>query len=339
MGTATGTRGAGGLAMYTVADAEFAMVLEDGRLVVWLKGVRYDAARLSRGLNFEGQGGPTPLAGGEAGDGDASWSRGGMASEWREVVAQGKWSLIAVTMEASADYGPAGLPRSASKAPADAGLNPLPPPAGAVVGDGHVIGAEEKRASALGASSAAAGAGQTSSGLRMSMYVDGRLQLGFTPVPELDEDASPLLVGGCNCTKTRSDGVESPTAWPDAAHEPFEGWMDSVRVWTRALVEEEVIRLARSAPADSDAPSPHLELPFPVQVLDVPSAPEGIQVVAPFSSLALTGLKSASPMEDSGGGEQGVIPCEHCVEVSLIQDPHRPCASGTSVASLCSSLW
>ena len=36
--------------MYTVADAELAMVLEEGHLVVWIKGVRYDAARAARQL-------------------------------------------------------------------------------------------------------------------------------------------------------------------------------------------------------------------------------------------------------------------------------------------------
>ena len=45
--TAAGTTGVGGKLMHTVADAELAMVVEDGRLVVWVKGVRYDAARAS----------------------------------------------------------------------------------------------------------------------------------------------------------------------------------------------------------------------------------------------------------------------------------------------------
>ena len=73
------------------------------------------------------------------------------------------------------------------------------------------------------------------------MFVDGKTLLEFAPVPELDEDAAPLLVGGCNCSKSSSDGVERPTAWPNVAHEPFDGWMDSIRVWTRALQEAEGI--------------------------------------------------------------------------------------------------
>jgi hypothetical protein len=45
-----GTVGQGQRPMYTVAEAELAMVLEEGHLVVWIKGVRYDAARAARQL-------------------------------------------------------------------------------------------------------------------------------------------------------------------------------------------------------------------------------------------------------------------------------------------------
>jgi hypothetical protein len=73
----------------------------------------------------------------------------------------------------------------------------------------------------------------------------------FAPVPEIDEDAAPLLFGGCNCTKYVAGGVETPTAWPDAASAPLNGWLDAVRVWSRALAPQEIARLARSAPADT----------------------------------------------------------------------------------------
>jgi hypothetical protein len=73
----------------------------------------------------------------------------------------------------------------------------------------------------------------------------------FAPVPEIDEDAAPLLFGGCNCTKYAAGGVETPTAWPDAASAPLNGWLDAVRVWSRALAPHEIARLARSAPADT----------------------------------------------------------------------------------------
>ena len=73
----------------------------------------------------------------------------------------------------------------------------------------------------------------------------------FAPVPEIDEDAAPLLFGGCNCTIYAAGSGKTPTAWPDAASAPLNGWLDAVRVWSRALAPQEIARLARSAPADT----------------------------------------------------------------------------------------
>jgi len=292
VGTDTGTQGRGGRGIYTVADAEMAMVLEQGRLVVWIKGVRYDAARAARGPWFEGRG--RDLSVGQEGGG--GHGRGGAESAWREVLAQDKWSLLVVTMQASADFGPAAYPHAAA-ASAATPTNPLPPPAGAVVGShGRVIGAEARQRvdvppSAAGAREQGAGNSGTSGredrdgrgrgrgGLKMSMYVDGKALLEFAPVPEIDEDAAPLMFGGCNCTKSSADAQEPPSAHADAAFEAFDGWMDSIRVWSRALSSEDVAKMARAGPADAAALSPHLELPFPVQAIDVPSAPEGIHAV------------------------------------------------------------
>jgi len=278
VGTAAGSAGVSGLAMYTVAEAEFAMELEAGRLVVWIKGVRYDAARAARGTTFEDQGPGTGASAGASVRPSASspW-RGGAESGWREPVSAGKWTLLAVSMEASADYGPAGGRHKAAAAGAAPG-NPLPPPAGAVASsDGRGTGILEA-GHAVGSGAAGVVGGPGRGGLTMTMYVDGRPVLDFAPVAELNQDAGPLLVGGCNCTKATPHGAAPRGAGADAAHEPFNGWLDSFRVWTRALQAEEVMALARSAPADAVAPSPHLELPFPVQAIDVPSAPQGIQV-------------------------------------------------------------
>ena len=83
-------------------------------------------------------------------------------------------------------------------------------------------------------------------GLHLSLYVNGQPLLEFVPVPEIDQDAAPLYVGGCNCTKgagnhmakrswTAWDG--SPSALGDAAFEPFHGSIDSFRVWSRCACE------------------------------------------------------------------------------------------------------
>ena len=73
----------------------------------------------------------------------------------------------------------------------------------------------------------------------------------FAPVPEIDEDAAPLLFGGCNCTIYAAGSGKTPTAWPDAASAPLNGWLDAVRVWSRALKPQEIASLARSGPADT----------------------------------------------------------------------------------------
>ena len=37
-------------------------------------------------------------------------------------------------------------------------------------------------------------------GLMLRIFVGGKKMLEFAPVPEIDQDASPLMFGGCNCT-------------------------------------------------------------------------------------------------------------------------------------------
>ena len=234
VGTAAGTAGLGGKAMYTVAEAELALVLEHGRLVVWVKGVRYDAGRAARGPWFEGEARGVHAAHSPAGgaEGPSAVGKGGAASEWREMVTPGVWCLLAITFEAAAPGGSAGRPVASSAAAPGQEHSSVP---------GGI---------AMPLDSGARGEGGEGddgrAGLRLSLYVNGQPLLEFVPVPEIDQDAAPLYVGGCNCTKGAGSGMPkrssaawdgSPSALGDAAFEPFDGSIDSFRVWSRCACE------------------------------------------------------------------------------------------------------
>jgi hypothetical protein len=173
--TATGTVGQGQRPMYTVADAELAMVLEEGHLVVWIKGVRYDAARAARGPIFEGPGDTSSVSSVSPLEPRLHY-RGGVESKWREVVAPGQWSLLAITFEAAPDVGPSGYPHTAATAPPPS--HPLPPPAGAVVGDGvHYMRGGGGGGGEGGAAGDGGGGGK--GGLKLSVFVDGKAVQGL----------------------------------------------------------------------------------------------------------------------------------------------------------------
>uniref|UniRef100_A0A7S4JQB0 Fibronectin type-III domain-containing protein n=1 Tax=Guillardia theta TaxID=55529 RepID=A0A7S4JQB0_GUITH len=69
----------------------------------------------------------------------------------------------------------------------------------------------------------------------LSLYLDGRHVSSFFSVPSLPETSGPILLGSCNCTR-RKDGSSLG----------FQGVLDSLEIWDRVVVEEEVKKLFRS---------------------------------------------------------------------------------------------
>ncbi len=88
--------------------------------------------------------------------------------------------------------------------------NPLPSPAGTVVSSGETARFQDTRLfdergemfdrANEGGGRGGAGAGGGGGGLMLRLFVGGKKVLEFAPVPEIDQDASPLMFGGCNCT-------------------------------------------------------------------------------------------------------------------------------------------